>query len=138
MDAYRLFVALHLLTAVMATGLALYLALMPIALARTAPAAHRPHLLAAALAARWPYLPTSRRPQLLHLALLLTLLLPPTGLLAASEVGRNGWFALKVGLWLLALLAQLLLLRRPLVPALLLPLPLLLAAAAAAALWVRG
>ncbi|GBD44892.1 hypothetical protein HRbin40_02384 [bacterium HR40] len=83
MSLHLLLVWLHLVTAVVLTGFALYWAILRLALPRLGLSKRMPELLAAAHGARWPHvgLPFQLRLPVPWLGLLATLFLAATGLL---------------------------------------------------------
>lgn len=105
---------LHLVAAVVLTGLALYWTILRLALPRFAAGTDMMALLQAAHAARWPHVavPWSLRMPLPWLGLLITLFLAASGLLLGGAAADSGLWRAKLACVALLALIQLAFLRR--------------------------
>jgi len=139
MDSYRLFVWLHWVMLVAATGLALFWLLLPTALARFHPPGRARELFLLAHRARWPHVgvPEKLRLPLPLVTLLATLAAAATGALSAGALPVDAIYGVKLAAVVVLLLAQAAFLMRPHVALARAQLPLALLALWLSVLWVR-
>ncbi len=109
MTAHLVLVWLHLVAAVVLTGLALYWTILRLALPRLGHGARTAELLAAAHAARWPHVvvPWKLRIPIPLLGLLVTLFLAATGLALGDAGADPGLWRAKLAFVALLALVQL-------------------------------
>lgn len=139
MDSYRLFVWLHWVTLVGATGLALFWLLLPAALSRFHSPERARELFLLAHRARWPHVgvPERLRLPLPLVTLLATLAAALTGVLSAGAVPVAALFGAKLAVVLVLLLVQTAFLVRPSFALARSQLPLVLLALWLSTVWVR-
>jgi uncharacterized membrane protein len=142
MDNYRLVVWLHILSAIVLVGLALFWVIMRVALRQRFDAEATNQWLKVAKGARWPHvlLPHALRLPLPLVAWVMLLVAALSGvcIISLTRLSGGGYWSLK--LWLLAgvVLMQAIMSWRPIVPAIVLNLLLLLATMVASGWLVRG
>lgn len=117
MDAYRAVIGLHIVLAIVIVGLALFWAIMLLALRQKFDATQTAHHLAQANAARWPHVvvPYALRLPLPYVMWGLLVLVSVTGywLLQVQPRGGSPWLTIKLGLLAALVLLQIFVTRRP-------------------------
>lgn len=117
MDVFRIVVGLHIVLAIVIVGLALFWAIMLVALRQKFDASQTAHHLQQANAARWPHVvvPYALRLPLPYVMWAMLVLVSITGywLLQAQPRGESPWLTIKLALLGALVVLQIIVTRRP-------------------------